>query len=792
MRASLRGTLWLGAICGLVAFLVGELGWLAGLDARAYDLGVRMRGSQPSSDVVVVEIDDESISRFGRWPWPRSLHARFLAGLEQRYRPSAVVFDLLLSEKEDVAQDTTFAREIGEAGNVYLAAFFTELARDEDAATREQIPWVTGEYVGEAKWSGKSFAGLQPPIPELAAECAGVGHVNVFRELDGYVRRVPLVIDHHGLPYLSLVAAVLNSQVNVEGAVPQVELGRELRLGEYAVPIDEMGEVLVSYAPSAEGDPAFGHYTYHSILTGDVPVNRLRDKVVLVGFGATGMADIHPTPLSAGAFGVEINAHALNGLLQGSVLRVAGGTSRLLFAVVLGVLACLTAARWGPATALTAVVILPALSIGAAILELRWQGVWLGAAPAALAAVIGYTSMVAVRYRESERDALRVNAGVEAMALATRVVASARRRADLLTEIRSQVHDAISALQINLYLMDEEQTRLQLLLPAHTERAPVSYAVGEGTVGWVARYPAVHLVEAVTPGTEIETELSHSVSFPVRSVAYAPLAHRGKVMGVMEAVRGVEQRSFEPRDLRILEALATEAAVALENVALYEKLEGRVEIANRKLLSAFQELKQERDRISAIVSNMADGVILSDERQRIVFMNPAAEAMFGVKADGVEGHGLAEVLPYETLTQQLSGVAEPTAQIPRIQVVKPRRMTLSPRTVLLTREGGGRAGAITVVSDITLLEELSEMKTEFVSIVSHELRTPLTSIMGFAQTLRGDIANLDEEERDDFLGIIEQESNRLLVMINDLLDMSRMEAGRPLPVNYAKIDLRKL
>jgi PAS domain S-box-containing protein len=378
------------------------------------------------------------------------------------------------------------------------------------------------------------------------------------------------------------------------------------------------------------------------------------------------------------------------------------------------------------------------------------------------------------------------------MALATRVVASARRRADLLMEVRSQLHDAISALQVNLYLLDEDEEYLRLSLPAYTERAPVSYSIGEGTVGWVARYPAVHLVEEVAEGTEIAAELARSVSFPVRSVAYAPLAHRGKVMGVVEAVRGAEQRLFEPRDLRILEALATEAAVALENVALYEKLEGRVEIANRKLLAAFQELKQERDRISAIVSNMADGVILTDERGRIMFMNPAAEAMFGADAKAAEGRPIAEALPYETLTKQLLGEAEPTAQIPRIQLAEPRRMTLSPRTVLLTREGGGRAGAITVVSDITLLEELSEIKTEFVSMVSHELRTPLTSIMGFAQTLRGDIANLEEEERDDFLGIIEQESNRLLVMINDLLDMSRMEAGRPLPVNYDEVDLRRL
>jgi signal transduction histidine kinase len=64
--------------------------------------------------------------------------------------------------------------------------------------------------------------------------------------------------------------------------------------------------------------------------------------------------------------------------------------------------------------------------------------------------------------------------------------------------------------------------------------------------------------------------------------------------------------------------------------------------------------------------------------------------------------------------------------------------------------------------------------------------------MGFAQTLRGAQAVIDEQEREEFLGIIEQESNRLLVMINDLLDVSRMEAGRPLAMNYQLVDLRQL
>jgi len=308
----------------------------------------------------------------------------------------------------------------------------------------------------------------------------------------------------------------------------------------------------------------------------------------------------------------------------------------------------------------------------------------------------------------------------------------------------------------------------------------------------VAQHRMAHMVDQVQPGSELAAELARSVGFPAGSVLYSPMVHRGKVVGVMEAVRGEGERPFEQRHLHMMEALATEAAVALENVALYEKLEGRVELANRKLLAAYQELKQERDRISAIVSNMADGIILTDAQRRVVFINPAASQMFGVEPEQVEGRAVSEVLPYPALLEQLEDEAPAKARIPRIQLTEPRRMTLSPRTVRLTREGGGRTGAITVVGDITLLEELSEMKTEFVSVVSHELRTPLTSIMGFAQTLSGDSGTIGVEERGEFLGIIEQESNRLLVMINDLLDMSRMEAGRPLPVNYTEVDVQEL
>jgi len=75
----------LGLIAGLAAFLVAEMGWLAGVDARLYDLGIRTRNPLPRpSNVVVVQIDDFSIAELGRWPWPWSQHARFTRLLEEQ------------------------------------------------------------------------------------------------------------------------------------------------------------------------------------------------------------------------------------------------------------------------------------------------------------------------------------------------------------------------------------------------------------------------------------------------------------------------------------------------------------------------------------------------------------------------------------------------------------------------------------------------------------------------------------------------------------------------------------
>jgi len=231
VTVSVRGPAIVALLCAWGVSIPAGLGWLGGFEARGYDLAMRLRSSpEAPPQVAVIQIGDESISLLGRWPWPRSIHAKLIASLREKYHPSAIVFDLLFSEPEDREQDAAFAREIKRAGNVYMATFFTTLA--EQASATETIPSVKGEYVTEVEWKGKRFSGLRPPIEEFANASAGVGHVNVFPELDGCVRRLPLVIDFQGVPYLSLVGAVANSLVNPNGDPISVALGVRRDLGE--------------------------------------------------------------------------------------------------------------------------------------------------------------------------------------------------------------------------------------------------------------------------------------------------------------------------------------------------------------------------------------------------------------------------------------------------------------------------------------------------------------------------------------------------------------------------------
>ena len=187
------------------------------------------------------------------------------------------------------------------------------------------------------------------------------------------------------------------------------------------------------------------------------------------------------------------------------------------------------------------------------------------------------------------------------------------------------------------------------------------------------------------------------------------------------------------------------------------------------------ELSQEKSRLEAVLHNMADGVFLLDGRKKVVLLNPAAEAMFGISAGEAIGRDHLEITHHFDLDQHLDRVLR-TGQPANLEIrrARPEEQILEAR---LASSGGHGQGVLMVLQDITRARKLEQMRTDFVSNVTHELRTPLTSINGFAETLLEGALD-DPETARHFVGIIKRESEHLGRLIEDILDLSRIEGGK--------------
>jgi PAS domain S-box-containing protein len=193
--------------------------------------------------------------------------------------------------------------------------------------------------------------------------------------------------------------------------------------------------------------------------------------------------------------------------------------------------------------------------------------------------------------------------------------------------------------------------------------------------------------------------------------------------------------------------------------------------------------------LDTILASMADGLVVTDKSDRIVLVNRAAEQLFGVRAGD---------LVQTTLQKLLAGCGVTVIDLERAETAGDTRcfdMELSSSasranrvlqvTSLPVYDASGEEveGAVTLFHDISRQRELDRLKTEFVSAAAHELRTPLTSIRGFSQLLLE--RNFSEEEQKKFLHYINQQSKQLTSVINELLDVSRIETGHGLAISHA-------
>ena len=240
----------------------------------------------------------------------------------------------------------------------------------------------------------------------------------------------------------------------------------------------------------------------------------------------------------------------------------------------------------------------------------------------------------------------------------------------------------------------------------------------------------------------------------------------GAIHGVL-AVYARRPRRWRPEEVEALLALAANTSAALSNAELYS----RVSI--------------EKERSVAILANIADGIVAVDRDGKVVLWNAAAEQITGVSQDDALGRTVPELL-------QRTFEADPERATEGARLVSIQRggdeVWLSLSEAVMRDPAGLVAGRIFAFRDISADRMVEEVKSDFVAAVSHELRTPLTSIYGFAETLLRQDVLFGEAERRTFLGYIASESERLTEIVDQLLNVARLDAG-DLHVEPERIDV---
>ena len=234
-----------------------------------------------------------------------------------------------------------------------------------------------------------------------------------------------------------------------------------------------------------------------------------------------------------------------------------------------------------------------------------------------------------------------------------------------------------------------------------------------------------------------------------------------------------EPHEFSHAEIQLLSNFANQATMAIENAVLYERSDMR--------------LQEQTRRLEALIQSLQDGLILSNLSGAVVYANRRIGELAGMASQELAGAPVEEVLSriadhateLEKARQEIKQLLEYTSdrRIELSLLVLGRPLHLRLDTFDVTDTNNIPIGRGLILHDITADRELDRMKSSLVSTVSHELRTPLAAIKGYASTLLADDVEWDRDSQREFLSIISDESDRLTSLVNNLLDLSRIEAG---------------
>ena len=264
-----------------------------------------------------------------------------------------------------------------------------------------------------------------------------------------------------------------------------------------------------------------------------------------------------------------------------------------------------------------------------------------------------------------------------------------------------------------------------------------------------------------------------------RSLLAAPILSGDDPRGVIVLYHSEPSR-FTDDHRRMLDAIASQISISVSNSDLFRLFREAADRLGRML----RKEQLEAAKNQAILEGVADGVVVTDAQGKITLFNAAAERILAIPRDEIIGRsgkevaGLFNMSPAswsELTTRWSEGEFEQGTLYEERFEVEGRAISVHISPVI---RHGVFEGTVSVFRDITRDVEVDRMKSEFISMVSHELRTPMTSIKGYIDLLHSGMVGPISDAQKNFLQIVKSNADRLTMLVNDLLDISRIETGR--------------
>lgn len=754
MKANSANIISLALITIVSALLGSGVSALApGIDQYLRDRMVRVRGPlSPPDDISIVAIDDASIARLGRFPWPRRLSARAIDAIAAA-QPKAIALDVLYADPTSEAEDAALARSIQQAGNVVVAA---------------QL--VSSATSGGANWL--------MPLPEIEHAASAVGHVNVSVGSDGIANQILVqMANDQG----HIIWAMALQAIRVAEGISQQPIARtsgEIILGPHVIPVEaNVSDIVVSPSagsmqtlPSSRMNidyigPAGSYKTYSfaDVAGGRVSASQFRGKYVLIGATAPSLGDKFASPFmhTAGLNpdqhgsmmpGVEVLANTLNTILRGRYYHDTPPWLPILFGTVVAALtlSALSAAGQGPFQALQQIVSLAAI-LGAIVIVCYFSFTRLLVYPPLTLCLVSCGSAGLLgELRRSIVASKQLDRAIEEIRQAENslTVMSSRSAAESILRLTGASGAAI-------YISE----RFGLLQLVSTAGSPIPYK-GHSSFG---------LSTQTTDQTLLPIQIQRPNGLVLLMIAHAastsPSPEIQKLCAEI-AARAADDwsaktklfRSWWPRGL-------TWKAQALRNL-------------NARILDGARF-------VDLSLRSIDDTLLIAGIDGRITFANRRAATVLGISEPALRGRDLLEVigkaahisseLSQESLTRLVVDRVKMEREI-TIRGARPQHFILRIAAVCSGEEGAGAVlGIVALLSDITRQHELQQTKNDVMALVSHEMRTPLTAIQGMSELLAQ--FNFDPERGREMGAAIHDEAKRLTRMISQYLDITRLESG---------------